>query len=113
MSEEKTEKPKEVKKPKKNYISLALHQEFAQHLFRVNRMKPGKKYKFEASYKELESKVKGMDGLKAKSDKTIAVKGRIFRLTKDYPNPMELKTTIETLHNEKAAKKILNDLFEL
>ena len=108
---ENTEKPKVEKKPKKNYISLELHQEFAKHYFRKNRMKAGKKYKFEESYKALESQVKALDGLKAKNDKTIAVKGRVFRLTEKYPNPLDIKNIIEDSHGDKIANKILNELF--
>lgn len=76
-------------------------------------MKPGKNYKFEDVFKALESQVKGLDGLKAKNDKTIAVKGRIFRITEKYPNPLEIKKFIEDKHGDVIAKKILNQLFEL
>jgi len=103
----------EKKAKEKKTIPLALHQEFATHLFRVNRMKPGKKYKFEASFKELKEKVSKFEGLKAKKNKTICVKGKLFKLTEKYPNPVELGTIIETLHGKELADKIMNDLFEL
>ena len=97
----------------KKQIPLKLHQEFAVLYFRKKRLKPGKKFKFEESYKELTEKVKSHDGLTAKADKTISVKGKIFRLTKDYPNPKDIETTIKALHTKAVAEKILNELFKL
>lgn len=94
----------EEKKPKKKKPTAAelqkefeIHQEYAELLFRYEKLKPDAKKKFsnKKHMEELEKEVLKMKGYKAKVKKgaigkTVRVMSRIVKLTADYPNPAKV-----------------------